>query len=149
MKGKRFGPPPKKGPQPQGFSKGGSRNATSQEQAFFKESFNRHFLSTPAGSNNLRIFSPAHINTIMGKVVQDFEGRGGRRGPSTNMNAGYVAKESETGVNTKKVTGLDTKKLTGMKEGGMGCPHREMGVKSDIKGISDIQITGKKFIGVK
>tara|TARA_R110002049_G_scaffold113016_1_gene263009 strand:- start:1132 stop:1878 length:747 start_codon:yes stop_codon:yes gene_type:complete len=248
MKGKRFGPPPKKGPQAQGFSKGGSRNATSQEQAFFKESFNRHFLSTPAGSNNLRIFSPAHINTIMGKVVQDFEGRGGRRGPSTNMNAGYVAKESETGVNTKKVTGLDTKKLTGMNsgrlvepklkqrpvkkiqtlpsgrtenrteysktiktkkgftnvpslydnkelneddltkmysktktdpstnrrvktyktakeavtaakrrsnqivrrnKGGMGCPHRERGVKSDIKGISPIQLKGKKFIGVK
>ena len=37
----------------------------------------------------------------------------------------------------------------GMVFGGMGCPHREMGVKSDIKGISDIQITGKKFIGVK
>ena len=35
-------------------------------------------------------------------------------------------------------------------EGGMtGCPHRENGVKSDIKGISDIQVKGKKFIGVK
>ena len=30
-----------------------------------------------------------------------------------------------------------------------GCPHRENGVKSDIKGISDIQVKGKKFIGVK
>ena len=30
-----------------------------------------------------------------------------------------------------------------------GCPHRENGVKSDIKGISNIQIKGKKFIGVK
>lgn len=38
----------------------------------------------------------------------------------------------------------------GMKTGEFaGCPHRENGVKSDIKGISDIQITGKKFIGVK
>tara|TARA_Y100001937_G_scaffold112212_1_gene159605 strand:- start:3956 stop:4075 length:120 start_codon:yes stop_codon:yes gene_type:complete len=30
-----------------------------------------------------------------------------------------------------------------------GCPHREGGVKSDIKGISDVQVKGKKFIGVK
>ena len=30
-----------------------------------------------------------------------------------------------------------------------GCPHRENGVKSDIKGISNIQVKGKKFIGVK
>ena len=38
----------------------------------------------------------------------------------------------------------------GRKTGGMsGCPHRENGVKSDIKGISDIQVKGKKFIGVK
>jgi len=37
-----------------------------------------------------------------------------------------------------------------LKEGGMsGCPHRENGVKSDIKGISDIQVKGKKFIGVR
>ncbi len=31
----------------------------------------------------------------------------------------------------------------------VGCPHRENGVKSDIKGISEIQIKGKKFIGVR
>ena len=30
-----------------------------------------------------------------------------------------------------------------------GCPHRENGVKSDIKCISEIQVKGKKFIGVK
>lgn len=33
--------------------------------------------------------------------------------------------------------------------GNYGCPHRETGVKSDIQGISDIQLKGKKFIGVK
>ena len=38
----------------------------------------------------------------------------------------------------------------GMKIGEFaGCPHRENGIKSDIKGISDIQVKGKKFIGVK
>jgi hypothetical protein len=33
--------------------------------------------------------------------------------------------------------------------GGMGCPHREMGVKSDIQGVKDIQVKGKSFKGVK
>tara|TARA_A100001391_G_C4908366_1_gene235677 strand:+ start:297 stop:530 length:234 start_codon:yes stop_codon:yes gene_type:complete len=35
----------------------------------------------------------------------------------------------------------------GLKNG--GCPFRENGVKSPIKGISDIQVKGHKFIGVK
>ena len=35
----------------------------------------------------------------------------------------------------------------GFKNG--GCPYRENGAKSDIQGIKDIQIKGKKFIGVK
>ena len=33
--------------------------------------------------------------------------------------------------------------------GGMGCPHRETGVRSDIKGIKPIQLFGKSFKGVK
>ena len=35
----------------------------------------------------------------------------------------------------------------GLKAG--GCSHREPGAKSDIKGIKDIQVTGKKFIGLR
>ena len=35
----------------------------------------------------------------------------------------------------------------GLKKG--GCPYRENGAKSDIQGIKDIQVKGKKFIGVK
>jgi hypothetical protein len=35
----------------------------------------------------------------------------------------------------------------GLKTG--GCPHREPGAKSDIKGIKEVQVTGKKFIGLR
>ena len=49
----------------------------------------------------------------------------------------------------KEETGITTKETMGLKKGGFGCPHRENGVKSDIKGISNIQVKGKKFIGVK
>ena len=30
-----------------------------------------------------------------------------------------------------------------------GCPHRETGVQSDIKGIKSVQVSGKKFIGLR
>jgi len=30
-----------------------------------------------------------------------------------------------------------------------GCPHRDKGTKSEIKGISSIQTSGKKFIGLR
>ena len=50
---------------------------------------------------------------------------------------------------TKEETGISTEETMGMKEGKLvGCPHREMGAKSDIKGISKIQVKGKKFTGV-
>tara|TARA_R100001509_G_scaffold164947_1_gene144371 strand:- start:2197 stop:2400 length:204 start_codon:yes stop_codon:yes gene_type:complete len=40
-------------------------------------------------------------------------------------------------------------KKGGFKKGNMvGCPHREQGARSDIKGISKIQVKGKKFTGV-
>ena len=35
----------------------------------------------------------------------------------------------------------------GLKSG--GCPHREPGVKSDIKGVKNVQVSGKKFIGLR
>ena len=38
-------------------------------------------------------------------------------------------------------------KPQGLKTG--GCPHREPGAKSDIKGIKTVQVTGKKFIGLR
>tara|TARA_E500000178_G_scaffold345706_1_gene396038 strand:- start:834 stop:1079 length:246 start_codon:yes stop_codon:yes gene_type:complete len=41
----------------------------------------------------------------------------------------------------------ETIEYFGLKKG--GCPHREPGVKSDIKGIKSIQSRGKKFIGVR
>ena len=53
---------------------------------------------------------------------------------------------------TPKDQGIGFKFVKKFKSGDIinsGCPYRENGVKSDIKGISNIQIKGKKFIGVK
>ena len=64
--------------------------------------------------------------------------------PSTARS--YVSAED-----VSKALSNEIGKARNLKTGGIntGCPHRENGVKSDIKGISSIQIKGKKFIGVK
>lgn len=47
----------------------------------------------------------------------------------------------------KSILEKETVKYFGLKKG--GCPHREPGKKSDIKGVSPIQVSGKKFIGLR
>jgi hypothetical protein len=76
----------------------------------------------------------------MNQAFTDFEKQ--NKGSSYGNNfTGYNPKKQETGITTKETMGL--------KFGGMGCPHREMGAKSDIQGVKDIQLTGKSFKGVK
>ena len=53
----------------------------------------------------------------------------------------------ESGGLTKTVPPKRGPNPQGLKGG--GCPYREMGAKSDIQGIKDIQVKGKKFTGVK
>jgi len=36
-----------------------------------------------------------------------------------------------------------------MNMGGMSCPYRKKGAKSNIQGVKDIQVKGGKFIGCK
>ena len=57
-------------------------------------------------------------------------------------------KSAEASYSSRK--GLYGKVNVSFKHGGAaGCPHREIGVKSNIKGISGIQLKGQKFIGNK
>jgi len=37
----------------------------------------------------------------------------------------------------------------GKQAGGMSCPYRRKGAKSNIQGVKDIQLKGGKFIGCK
>ena len=37
----------------------------------------------------------------------------------------------------------------GRQAGGMSCPYRRKGAKSNIQGVKDIQVKGGKFIGCK
>ena len=63
--------------------------------------------------------------------------------------AKYGYKVAKSGVKklTKTIPPKKGPVPQGLKNG--GCPYRENGAKSDIQGIKDIQLKGKKFTGVK
>jgi len=84
-------------------------------------------------------FGPRFKN-IMNQAQSDFYAQEG----ITPYNTGFVAYNPK-----KEETGISTKETMGLKHGGFGCPHRETGAQSNIKGIKCIQKAGKKFIGVK
>lgn len=75
-----------------------------------------------------------------------------KKGPnSQGMKIDYFKDGKMSVVSKSKVKELQDK-AKAFKIGALsnlGCPYRENGVKSDIKGISKIQVKGKKFIGVK
>ena len=142
MKGKRFGAPPKKGPQSQGMKEGGlSRDE--KFMGFLKNQFNQNkdrIMKEVVLPGLFRRDFGSRIQNLMNQAVADFESQEASAPYKMNFVA-YNPKKEETGISTKETMGL--------KKGGIGCPFRENGVKSDIKGISDIQVKGKKFIGVK
>ena len=64
-----------------------------------------------------------------------------------NKKSAFEKEYYESGGLTKTVPPKRGPNPQGLKNG--GCPYREMGAKSDIQGIKDIQVKGKKFTGVK
>ena len=142
MKGKRFGAPPKKGPQSQGMKEGGlSRDE--KFMGFLKNQFNQNkdrIMKEVVLPGLFRRDFGSRMQNLMNQAVADFESQEASAPYKMNFVA-YNPKKEETGISTKETMGL--------KKGGIGCPFRENGVKSDIKGISDIQVKGKKFIGIK
>ena len=139
---KKFARPPKKGPQPQGMKEGGlSRDE--KFMGFLKNQFNQNkdrIMKEVVLPGLFRRDFGSRMQNLMNQAVADFESQEASAPYKMNFVA-YNPKKEETGISTKETMGL--------KKGGIGCPFRENGVKSDIKGISDIQVKGKKFIGVK
>jgi len=138
MKGKKFGAPPKKGPNsqvpPVKLFKGGPSKKPSIKYNFQKRDQNMFKMIENMIKDD---------DNFRKKTMELYEGRSADT-PT------YYSGLMGTYTPTKEASGLTTKETMGLKKGGFdGCPHRENGVKSDIKGISNIQVKGKKFIGVK
>jgi|TARA_E500000318_G_scaffold89208_1_gene86736 hypothetical protein len=144
--GKAFGPPPKKGPNsqvpPVKLLEGGETKGE-RFVKFFGNQFNQNkdkVIKEAVTGLYERDFD-SRFKNLMNQAVRDFEAQ---EGTSPNFDSKFVAYKP-----TKEETGLTTQETMGMKKGKMvGCPHREMGAKSDIKGISKIQVKGKKFSGI-
>jgi len=64
-----------------------------------------------------------------------------------NKKSAFEKEYYESGGLTNTIPPKRGPQPQGYKHG--GCPHREIGVKSDIKGISGIQLKGQKFTGIK
>jgi hypothetical protein len=138
--GKEYGPP-KSGPQPQGMNQGG----TSQGAKFVKyfgEQFNQNKdkILKEAVTGLFKKDFGSRFKNIMNQAQSDFYAQEG----TTPYNTGFVAYNPK-----KEETGISTKETMGLKHGGFGCPHRETGAQSNIKGVKAIQKTGEKFTGIK
>lgn len=176
---KSFGPPPKKGPNPQGLkniqraNKGKKiekpKNPTVANKVVDeivkskKYSYvNRAMNPKSPTINNQTMRTMGADGKLFPTIRRDKRGRLKKYSSKEAMKISQkrndaipVTDIAPTYVSTKDVSlALSDRvaKARGMKNGSAinsGCPHRENGVKSDIKGISGIQIKGKKFIGVR
>ena len=107
--GKRFGPPPLKGPNP--------------------------------------IVPPVKfgLGGMMSNLIRQVLGKNTNQESTNNTFRDFYVLNKEGQSEKLNVTPY---KPATMKNGGIGCPYRRGG-KTDIQGISKIQLKGKKFIGVK
>jgi len=146
--GKAFGPPPEKGPQPQGMKDGRLIEPKLNKRKRYdinpflkiKRSEYSKTIKTDKGYTNVPSMygGQEYGEDFLTELYKD-----NKTDPETGRRVKTYRTPEEATVAAKR-------RSSRLKEGGMtGCPHRENGVKSDIKGISDIQVKGKKFIGVK
>jgi hypothetical protein len=146
--GKSFGPPPEKGPQPQGMNDGRLVEPKLKKRKRYdinpflkiKRSEYSKTIKTDKGYTNVpSMYGGQEYNEdFLTKMYKN-----NKIDPETGRRV-------KTYKTPKEATVAAKRRSSRLKTGGItGCPHRENGVKSDIKGISDIQVKGKKFIGVK
>ena len=139
--GKRFGPPPERGPQPQGMNGGRLvEPKLKKRKRYGNRSEYSKTIKTDKGYTNVpSMYGGQEYNEdFLTEMYKD-----NKIDPETGRRVKTYKTPEEATVAAKR-------RSSRLKTGGItGCPHRENGVKSDIKGISDVQVKGKKFIGIK
>lgn len=158
--GKRFGPPPEKGPNPQGLkvkkASMGLAIGILPDRALSNSQTARDFTGNLglAGKVISSFYDKrAEEEKEKEKTVQPIKAYLGvevRQPTETKKEFGtrheIHTKLKESDINRKgsKVSDASPK----LKQGGMSCPYRRGG-KTSIQGVSKIQVKGQKFIGVK
>jgi len=178
--GKRFGPPPLKGPNPivppVKFGLGGMMSSLVRQilgknpnQESTNNTFRDFYVLNKEGQSEKLNVTPYKPMTMkkgglktkkasMGMMIgfgadsllsnsQTARDLAGNLGLGGKMLSNYYNKKNQSEEDEKKRTEESSKSLA-LKNGGIGCPYRRGG-KTDIQGVSKIQLKGKKFIGVK
>jgi hypothetical protein len=155
--GKRFGPPPEKGPDSQGLK-------IKKANAGMLIGFAPHSLMS--NSQSARDF--AGNLGLGGKMLSNYYNKKNKEDQEEiKVTKAYLGKEIKQPTETKKEFGTRHEVHTKLKEseiyrkgskvsdaspklkeGGMGCQFRRGG-KTSIQGVSKIQVKGQKFTGVK
>jgi len=151
--GVRSGPPPKRGPNPQGIDAPiksileketvkylGLKNGGTfdPEGSDYDYKTAKKFGIKPDKTGHMPSRAPS------GQILKGRKHKTYHKTEKGEKEAGYVIEKEKDG---KYYSRPLTDYVGSFKKG--GCPHREPGVKSDIKGIKSIQSRGKKFIGVR
>jgi hypothetical protein len=155
--GKRFGPPPEKGPNPQGLKI--KKASMGMAIGFGADSLLKNSQTARDFTGNLGLGGRALSNYYNKKNEEEEK--------EIKVTKAYLGKEIRQPTETKKEFGtrheIHTKlkesdiyrkgsKVSDaspmLKEGGMSCPYRRGG-KTSIQGVSKIQVKGQKFTGVK
>jgi hypothetical protein len=156
--GKRFGPPPEKGPNPQGLKI--KKASMGMLIGFAPDSLMSNSQSARDFTGNLGLGGKMLSNYYNKKNKEEDE-------KELKVTKAYLGKEIKQPSETKKEFGTRHEVHTKLKEseiyrkgskvsdaspmlkeGGMSCPYRRGG-KTNIQGVSKIQVKGQKFTGVK
>lgn len=162
--------PPKRGPKPQGYRKGADVDffAAGNEDFQYGEGKASYTFEGKKSSITPSLSASAYKvkdKSIKGKL--DRVSVKGEYKPNKKVNLkGEVSRNVHGKKDYRAMLGAEYKNKNkkfkgsidetgranlsfsmGFKHG--GCPHREIGVKSNIKGISGIQLKGQKFTGTK
>jgi hypothetical protein len=157
--GKRFGPPPEKGPNSQGLKI--KKANMGMLIGFAPDSLMSNSQSARDFAGNLG---------LGGKMLSNYynkKNRDNEEAKELKVTKAYLGKEIKQPTETKKEFGTRHEVHTKLKEseiyrkgskvsdaspmlkeGGMSCPYRRGG-KTSIQGVSKIQVKGQKFTGVK
>jgi hypothetical protein len=170
--GKRFGPPPEKGPNPQGLkiTKAYLGKEIKQPSETKKEFGTRHEVHTKLKESEIyrkgsKVSDASPMLKQGGQLkiqkakygllfaVPDLMERsqtardiGSQLGLGPKFLADKYNKEAREEKEQQEAAAQ--KKSMGLKQGGMSCPYRRGG-KTSIQGVSKIQVKGQKFTGVK
>lgn len=149
--------PPEKGPNPQGMKNGdevkvgkGLKFRASGDVSYEKKVKPETDVKITYNTKKKKVKEvKLKTNILDGDLVVGKNKYGTTANYSKNLLSGNL---NISGYKTPKNKGINFQFVKKFQIGALsdlGCPHRESGVRTSIKGIKPIQVKGKKFIGVK